>query len=462
MSSLMNLMNSVEDHNPPLSTWRHNDSSFWESPLANIQLSDGHDLLPLHYLVTEATQIARSKSPTYNWLELFWISIFGAMLTVSIAGNLTVIWIISCHRRMRTVTNYFLLNLSVADLAMASFNGAPNFVDWFFGKMLCVVNNFTANWTVASCVFTMTAISVDRWIAIVKPLEPRMTKTTSWLAILGIWIGSCILASPALLYTQLVTDNRSMATHCLIVWPDGLDPTNSKYEFGYNICLLVLTYLIPMTAMAICYGSMSWELWFTQVGEITQRQINSMIAKRKVVRMFILVVVTFAICWLPYHGYFIYMHIDKTVIYKKWIQHLYLSFFFLAMSQSAINPIIVIGMNSRFRGYVTEFFFHCTRRRCCNQNPTPHTVHYVAATPPLLRRYSQSCSHSRSKSRSGGTVDDNTTNGPNYHNGRSNGIRKKNMYVTTNREVINLNHAYELTANHSAARGPVSSRTTYC
>lgn len=82
----------------------------------------------------------------------------------------------------------------------------------------------------------------------------------------------------------------------------------------------------------------------------------------------------------------------------------YLSFFFLAMSQSAINPIIVIGMNSRFRGYVTEFFFHCTRRRCCNQNPTPHTVHYVAATPPLLRRYSQSCSHSRSKSRSGGKV----------------------------------------------------------
>lgn len=142
MSSLMNLMNSVEDHNPPLSTWRHNDSSFWESPLANIQLSDGHDLLPLHYLVTEATQIARSKSPTYNWLELFWISIFGAMLTVSIAGNLTVIWIISCHRRMRTVTNYFLLNLSVADLAVSRrtiqcFQGLDNLCIW--SSCHCVV-----------------------------------------------------------------------------------------------------------------------------------------------------------------------------------------------------------------------------------------------------------------------------------------------------------------------------------
>lgn len=77
-----------------------------------------------------------------------------------------------------------------------------------------------------------------------------MTKTTSWLAILGIWIGSCILASPALLYTQLVTDNRSMATHCLIVWPDGLDPTNSKYEFGYveDMCIYIFPGLLsPLT-----------------------------------------------------------------------------------------------------------------------------------------------------------------------------------------------------------------------
>lgn len=34
--------------------------------------------------------------------------------------------------------------------------------DWIFGEILCVVNNFVANFTVASCVFTMMAISIDR------------------------------------------------------------------------------------------------------------------------------------------------------------------------------------------------------------------------------------------------------------------------------------------------------------
>lgn len=61
--------------------------------------------------------------------------------------------------------------------------------------------------------------------------------------------------------------------------------------------------------------------------------------------MFILVVVTFAICWLPYHGYFIYMHIDKTVIYKKWIQHLYELIF-----------IVCTNLHIRQRGHSCYYF----------------------------------------------------------------------------------------------------------
>ena len=42
------------------------------------------------------------------------------------------------------------------------------------------------------------------------------------------------------------------------------------------------------------------------------------------VKMFIVVVVIFAVCWLPYHGYFIYTYHHSDVVKKPFIQHVYL------------------------------------------------------------------------------------------------------------------------------------------
>ena len=44
------------------------------------------------------------------WRTLLWTMLFGGMVIVSTGGNLIVIWIVLADRRMRTVTNYFLVN----------------------------------------------------------------------------------------------------------------------------------------------------------------------------------------------------------------------------------------------------------------------------------------------------------------------------------------------------------------
>ena len=73
----------------------------------------------------------------------------------------------SAHQRMRTVTNYFLVNLSVADLMMSLLNCVFNFIfllnsDWPFGVVYCTINNFVAHVTVSSSVLTLVTISFDR------------------------------------------------------------------------------------------------------------------------------------------------------------------------------------------------------------------------------------------------------------------------------------------------------------
>ncbi len=67
----------------------------------------------------------------------------------------------------------------------------------------------------------------------------------------------------------------------------------------------------------------------------------------KLVRMFMVVVTLFVICWLPYHGFFVYQFINDQVVSYKHIRHIYLSFYWLAMSNTMINPLVYYYMNSR-------------------------------------------------------------------------------------------------------------------
>ncbi|XP_055387751.1 tachykinin-like peptides receptor 86C [Condylostylus longicornis] len=300
-----------------------------------------------------------------------WGAIFGLMLFVAIAGNCIVLWIVLGHRSMRTVTNYFLLNLSIADLLMSSLNCVFNFIfmlnsDWPFGSLYCTINNFMANVTVSTSVFTLVAISFDRYIAIVHPLKRRISRKKARFILLLIWILSCILAAPCLLYSSTMTKkyyNGKSRTVCFMMWPDGRYPTSIS-DYVYNLVILILTYGIPMLVMLVCYFLMGRVLWGSRsIGENTERQIESMKSKKKVVRMFIAIVSIFAICWLPYHMFFIYSYHYNDVAQTRYVQHMYLGFYWLAMSNAMVNPIIYYWMNKRFRLYFQKIVcFICIRK----------------------------------------------------------------------------------------------------
>jgi hypothetical protein len=51
------------------------------------------------------------------WRQLIWSVLFVLMATVATGGNLIVIWIVMSHKRMRTVTNYFIGELNMLQKA---------------------------------------------------------------------------------------------------------------------------------------------------------------------------------------------------------------------------------------------------------------------------------------------------------------------------------------------------------
>ena len=96
--------------------------------------------------------------------------------------------------------------------------------------------------------------------------------------------------------------------------------------------------------------------------------------------MFAFVVMIFMVCWAPYHIYFIYSYHNPSIARKAYIGHIFLFFYWLAMSNTCVNPIIYYVMNSRFRAYFNKVL-------CCIPNYLKHST---------SRRWSR-CASSTSK-----------------------------------------------------------------
>ena len=60
------------------------------------------------------------------WQIALWGVLYCSMVAVSVVGNMVVIWIILAHKRMRTVTNYFL----VRDVLRGFLSCVPIQIGW--------------------------------------------------------------------------------------------------------------------------------------------------------------------------------------------------------------------------------------------------------------------------------------------------------------------------------------------
>ena len=119
------------------------------------------------------------------WIQLIFIVLFVGMVTVAAGGNIVVMWIVLAHKRMRTVTNYFLVNLAMADTLISLLNVVFNFIymlhgnNWLFGDTYCRVSSFIATCTISASVLTFMAIAIDRYATFTLYLSKNINPFSS-------------------------------------------------------------------------------------------------------------------------------------------------------------------------------------------------------------------------------------------------------------------------------------------
>ena len=124
----------------------------------------------------------------------------GIVMLLAIFGNIMLIVTICRTPSLRTRTNTFILNQACADVGVAllcmPFSIITCFTrDWVFGDSLCQVNGFMNILFEASSLFTLTAISIEKYFSIVKPMTVVITTRLAFTMVAMTWLTALALAT---------------------------------------------------------------------------------------------------------------------------------------------------------------------------------------------------------------------------------------------------------------------------
>jgi len=130
--------------------------------------------------------------------------------------------------------------------------------------------------------FTMLAISVDRYRAVVYPLLPRPTIRTALLVIAVTWTTAMIASLPVAMFarvTQRAGHDGTLKDYCDEIWPYG-----ASQRYAYSVSVMVLQYFLPIAILTFTYVNIAVVVWAKRVpGEAENNRDRKLAAsKRKV------------------------------------------------------------------------------------------------------------------------------------------------------------------------------------
>ena len=113
---------------------------------------------------------------------------------------------------------------------------------------------------VSAC--SLVAISVDRYLAIIYPLRPRITRPKAKVVILSIWLVASVTAAPLLVFSSLIEPpiNWYMVQGlkvCVESWGPGFE----QAQVLYSAVLMILQYFLPVAMLIFTYARIGFVVW---------------------------------------------------------------------------------------------------------------------------------------------------------------------------------------------------------
>lgn len=168
-------------------------------------------------------------------------------ILVAIVGNILVILSVVCNKHLQTVTNFFIVNLAVADLLLSiivlPFSASLEVLGcWVFGRIFC---NIWAAVDVLCCtasILSLCIISIDRYIGVKHCLKypSIMTERRAGAILLVAWVASTVISvGPLLGWKEPPPVDESI---CRITEEPGYALFSSLFSFYLPLMVILIMY----------------------------------------------------------------------------------------------------------------------------------------------------------------------------------------------------------------------------
>ncbi|CAJ1065143.1 motilin receptor [Xyrichtys novacula] len=290
------------------------------------------------------------------------------IFVIGVTGNTMTILIIQHFKDMKTTTNLYLSSMAVSDLII--FLCLPfdlyrlwKYVPWLFGEAVCRFYHYIFEGCTSATILHITALSIERYLAISFPLRSKVLLTRSRVQyiIIALWGFALVSAAPTLFLVGVEYDND---TH-----PDynsgQCKHTSQAISSGQlHIMLWVSTtyFFCPMLCLIFLYGSIGCKLWKSKNDLQGSCALARERSHRQTVKILV-VVLAFIICWLPYHiGRNLFAQVDdyNTAMLS---QNFNMASMVLCYLSASINPVVYNLMSRKYRAAAKRLFLLHQRPR---------------------------------------------------------------------------------------------------
>ncbi|KAI5105932.1 C-X-C chemokine receptor type 3-2, partial [Silurus meridionalis] len=280
---------------------------------------------------------------TRTIVATFFSVLYSVALLLGLLGNVLMLVVLWQKRCSWSVTDAFVLHMSVADLLLlltVPLWAVDAVRGWSFGSGVCKLTGVLFKINFYCCIFLLTCISLHLYCSINHTRQmglcrkPRLVH----LLCLAVWIFCLILSIPDWMYLKAASNsNRENDIECVYEYPSRASRVASC------LCFHVLGFWIPAIVLLSCYTCV-----------LEQCRSDQYVQKRRVVYIILVLCVVFFLSWTPYN---IALVVDtfqdlpskstESCDNHRWtalkITHA------VGVLHSCFNPLIYLGLSEKFR-----------------------------------------------------------------------------------------------------------------